>query len=335
MQDTQYKGVNTLLRVYETKLLTREDFEKMLKADNLQAALEILKSTDYHFDQEQLLDTKNFEDFLMNHLSEVYQELYAVTPDSEVIQFFTLRYSYHNAKVLLKQRFTEIDLEHLLIPIGKYPLSTLKNLVKTEQSTQLNEILVEGVREAINYFETFGQSEAADIFMDTYYYKHLRAITDRLNNSTINQIMDAMIDLDNLSTVVRCINQKKSRSFLHTVLSSSGSIPKLDIIEAADQGAINVLNTLYKDQPYSSRLDTILAESKDTINSLRLDKLIDEIVHELMEEGMYQAFGPMPVMAYMFAKEKEITNIRLILVGKDNQIDEQILRERMRPIYGS
>lgn len=335
MQDTQYKGVNTLLRVYETKLLTREDFEKMLKADNLQAALEILKSTDYHFDQEQLLDTKNFEDFLMNHLSEVYQELYAVTPDSEVIQFFTLRYSYHNAKVLLKQRFTEIDLEHLLIPIGKYPLSTLKNLVKTEQSTQLNEILVEGVREAINYFETFGQSEAADIFMDTYYYKHLRAITDRLNNSTINQIMDAMIDLDNLSTVVRCINQKKSRSFLHTVLSSSGSIPKLDIIEAADQGAINVLNTLYRDQPYSSRLDTILAESKDTINSLRLDKLIDEIVHELMEEGMYQAFGPMPVMAYMFAKEKEITNIRLILVGKDNQIDEQILRERMRPIYGS
>lgn len=335
MQDTQYKGVNTLLRVYETKLLTREDFEKMLKADNLQAALEILKSTDYHFDQEQLLDTKNFEDFLMNHLSEIYQELYAVTPDSEVIQFFTLRYSYHNAKVLLKQRFTEIDLEHLLIPIGKYPLSTLKNLVQTEQSTQLNEILVEGVREAIKYFETFGQSEAADIFMDTYYYKHLRAISDRLNNSTINQIMDAMIDLDNLSTVVRCINQKKSRSFLHTVLSSSGSIPKLDIIEAADQGAINVLNTLYKDQPYSSRLDTILAESKDTINSLRLDKLIDEIVHELMEEGMYQAFGPMPVMAYMFAKEKEITNIRLILVGKDNQIDEQILRERMRPIYGS
>ena len=54
-----------------------------------------------------------------------------------------------------------------------------------------------------------------------------------------------------------------------------------------------------------------------------------------MDESKYQAFGPMPVVAYIFAIEKEITNLRLILVGKDNQIEEDTLRERMRPIYGS
>lgn len=335
MQDTDYKGVNTLLRVYETKLLTRENYEQLLKANNLKEALEVLKSTDYHFDENNVLDTKEYDDFLMNHLGNIYQELYEVTPDSEVIQFFTLRYSYHNLKVLLKQRFTGTDLEHLMIPIGKYPLSTLKNLVQTQQSMQLNEILVEGVQEAIQDYETYGRIEAADVFMDTYYYKHLRAIAERLDNPTITKIIDAMIDLDNLSTVVRSLNRKKSRSFLHTVLSSSGSIPKSDIIEASAGGAIAVLNDLYMDKSYSSHLHQIVNESKDAINPMKLDKLIEQIVHELMEEGLYQAFGPMPVMAYMFAKEKEITNIRLLLVGKDNQIAENILRERMRPIYGS
>ncbi|PXW91828.1 V/A-type H+-transporting ATPase subunit C [Streptohalobacillus salinus] len=335
MQDTQYKGVNTLLRVYETQLLTREDYEKMLRAENLSEALEALKSTEYLIDEQELLEHKTFDGFLMQRLKNLYEELYSVTPDSEVVQIYTLRYTYHNLKVLLKQKFTDQDLEHLLIHIGKYPVSTLRHLVNTGQSDELNPIMIEGVTGAIEDFETYGRLETADVFMDTYYYKHMRAITDRLNNATITKMADAMIDLDNLSTVVRSINQNKSRSFLHTVLSSSGTIPKKALIDAADDGAINVLNSLYLDKTYSKRLEAVVVESKDNINPMVLDKVIDEIVDDLMEEAKYQAFGPMPVMAFMFAIEKEVTNIRLILVGKDNQIDEDIIRERMRPIYGS
>ncbi|MBM7540822.1 V-type ATPase subunit [Amphibacillus cookii] len=335
MQDTQYKGVNTLLRVYETRLLTSEDYEKMIRAEDLKEALEVLKSTEYHINDSEILEDKNFDAFLMHRLKDIYEELYSVTPDSEVIQIYTLRYSYHNLKVLLKQRFKDLELEHLLIPIGKYPLTTLRNLVNTEQSEELNPIMVEAVQEAIADYEVYGRIEAADVFMDTYYYKHMRAITNRLDNDTITRMADVMIDLDNLSTVVRSINQGKSRSFLHTVLSSSGSISKQAIIEAADQGAVNVMQQLFLDKPYAKQLEAVLADSKDSINSMVLDKVIDEIIHELMEEGKYQPFGPMPVMAFMFAIEKEVTNIRLILVGKDNQIEEDIIRERMRPIYGS
>ncbi|WP_067836237.1 V-type ATPase subunit [Amphibacillus sediminis] len=335
MKDTDYLGVNTLLRVYETKLLTREDYEKMLRAQDLEEALDVLKSTEYHFDAQAVLENKHFDSFLMNRLRDIYQELFTVTPNSEVIQIFTLRYDYHNAKVLLKQRFTDQDLEHLLVPIGKYTLASLKNLIKTEQSQEVNQIMVEGVQAAIEDFNTYGRLEAADVYMDTYYYKHMRAITDRLNNPTITRMADALIDLDNLSNVVRSLNQGKSRSFLHTVLSSSGSISKQAIIDASEQGAVNVLNQLYLNQPYAEKLTDILVNSKNEINPMVLDKVIDEIVYDLMEEGTYQAFGPMPLMAFIFALEKEVTNIRLILVGKDNQIAEEAIRERMRPIYGS
>ena len=334
MQDTEYKGINTQIRVAETRLFTREDYEKMLRAEGLQGALDVLKGTDYYFDEKAVLATKDFDQFLMSRLKSVYDELYQMTPNSEIIQIYTLRYSYHNLKVLLKQRVNEVDLEHLLIPIGKESIATLRNLVKTEQSEILDPIMVEAVQLTLEDHETFERIEAIDVFMDTYYYKHIRAIANELKNATISKVVDVMIDLDNLSTVIRSLNQQKSRSFLHTVLSSSGSIAKSAIIDAADQGK-GALSELYLSQPYAKDLDAILADSKSEINPMMLDRVIEEIIDELMDEGKYQAFGPMPVVAYIFAIEKEITNIRLILVGKDNQIDEEFLRERMRPIYGS
>lgn len=334
MQDTQYKGVNTLLRVYETKLLLRDDYEKLLRAEDLREALEVLKSTEYLFDEHEVLENKNFDAFLMQRVKNIYDELYDVTPDPEVIQIFSLRYSYHNLKVLLKQRFTGLELDHLLIPIGKHPISALRQLVNARQSDELNPVMVEGVRLAIEDYETYGRLEAADVFMDTYFYKHMRKITDRLNNQTISQMADVLIDLDNLSTVVRSLHQNKSRSFLHTVLSSSGSISKKAIIEASEQGAVNVLNELYLGKPYAARLAAVVNDQKDDLDPMVLDKVIDETVDELMEEATFQAFGPMPVIAFLFFVEKEVANLRLILVGKDNQIDEGIIRERMRPIYG-
>lgn len=334
MQDTAYKNINTQIRVFELSLFKPEDFDKLLRADSLRSALDLLKGTPYYFDEEEILQTKNFDQFLMTRLKNVYDELYALTPDKEVIQIYSLRYSYHNLKVLLKQKIKEIELEHLLIPIGKDSISTLRNLVKTGQSEILDPIMVEAVQQTLEDHDTFERIEAVDVFMDTYYYKHIRAISDKLKNETISKVIDVMIDLDNLSTVVRSIKQNKSRSFLHTVLSSSGSISKQEIIDATDENGAKALSELYLTKPYADYLTDIL-ENNHNINPMVLDRVIEEIIHDFMDEAKFQAFGPMPVVAYIFALEKEITNLRLILVGKDNQIDEATLRERMRPIYGS
>ena len=86
---------------------------------------------------------------------------------------------------------------------------------------------------------------------------------------------------------------------------------------------------------YGARLSNMISDTTNEVDTQKLDKLVDELTYELIAEGLYQPFGPIPLLGYLFAKEKEVTNIRLILVGKDNQIEEQILRERMRPIYGS
>ena len=222
-----------------------------------------------------------------------------------------------------------------MIPIGKYSIASLKKLVETGDGNDEHPILIEGVQEALRDFDEGHRIEAATIFMDTYYFRHLRSISDKLQHPSIAKMVDGMIDLYNLSTIIRSLKQNKPRGFLYTVLSSSGSISKRDLIEESINGPSAVMRKHYFSKEYGARLSNMISDTTNEVDTQKLDKLVDELTYELIAEGLYQPFGPIPLLGYLFAKEKEVTNIRLILVGKDNQIDEQILRERMRPIYGS
>ncbi len=334
MKDTDYKGINTLIRTYELRLLKTDDFERMLKADDLKSALDVLNGTEYEFDRTEILRTKDFNGFLMEHLADVYEELFEIAPNPELIELFTLRYTYHDLKVLLKQRFLDEDLEELLIPIGRQSLDSLKNLVDTGENDQAHPLMVEAVQSTITDYEERGLLEAVTVYLDTFYFRHLRDITERIDFDPITNITDTIIDLYNLSSVVRSLNQGKPRSHLHTLLSSSGSIPKQDIIDESVNGAVTVLRKLYSGKPYGERLETVIIDNKD-INTLNLDKLSDGLIHDIVSEGIYQAFGPLPMLGYIYAKETEIRNLRLLLIGKDNGIAEDILRERVRQVYGS
>lgn len=333
IKDIDYKAINTLIRTYELKLLQKDDFERLLKADDLKATLDTLKATDYEFDQEELLQTKQFNEMLMAHLADVYREMYEVAPQPQLLDLFTLRYTYHNLKVLLKDLFLESNQETLLIPIGSLSVDQLKTLVSSGKNDNAHPLMVEAVRLTKEDFEERQLIEAVTVYMDTYYLRHLRAISDDLQNEDISAITDTLIDLYNLTTLVRSLNQGKPRSHLHALLSSSGTVSKQDLIDDSINGAVSVLKKYYSSKVYGSKLEVVIEDNK--INTLKLDKIMDELISEIVSEGIYQAFGPMPLLGYIYAKETEITNLRLVLVGKDNQIDETILRERMRTIYGA
>lgn len=335
MKDTDYKEINTQIRTYELRLLSDDDMERMLKAPDLKGALDILKGTDYDFDEQEVLRTKDFNSFLMRHLAEMYAEMFAAAPDSRVLELYTLRYSYHNLKVLLKQLFLEENLEHLLIPIGRLSLDSLAGLVETGENADAHPLMVEGVREAKSDYADSGRIEAVTVFMDTYYFRHLRTLTNELDNETITFITDTIIDLYNLTSLVRSLNQDKPRSHLYAILSGKGSIPKQEIINESANGAVSVLNRFYLGKPYGDQLAAVVTESGKGIDTLKLNQLMNDILHDAVAEGLYQPFGPLPLLGYLYAKETEVTNLRLLLVGKDNGISPEVLRERVRKVYGS
>ncbi len=335
MNNLAYSGVNTTVRILEDQLLTKDDFETLLKSSSLKEALEYLQKTSYEIDVPDALENKNFEPFLVRGLMQSYNVLTPIMPEERIIEVFSTSYVYHNLKVLLKQKFTGINLEHLLIPIGGYSLETLKQVVETSDSDSVPEMMKVAVRGALEDYHNFNHLEAADIFMDTYYFRHLRAIEQDLKDPVITNIINCMIDLENIATLIRASKQNQSRGFMQTVLSSAGTVSKTHLIDTVQEQGWDSLVELFEHVGYTDQLAEIVAVDTKDIKVIQLELLKEEWIYELLKDATFEAFGPFPGLAYLHAKEMEVKNLRLLLVGKDNGFSEEQIRERMRPIYGS
>ena len=333
MNDLAYSGVNTTVRILEQQLLSKEQLNGILVSTSLQQALEALQKTSYEIDVQEVLESRQFDKVLDDHLKAHYEEVLELIPDASLLDVFSIRYTYHNLKVLLKSKFSGRDLTHLCVPLGRYSMETLNQLVETQDSLDVPPIMIEGVREAYADFENFGRLEAADVFMDRYYFKHLRYIDRTLNQDIIHQIVNIMIDMENMTILIRANQQNQSRSFLIGVLSSEGTIDKTSLIDEVLEKGTDALLELYRNVPYYDRIVSILESEEHPVFALELLK--EELIYHILQEATFEPFGPLPSLAYIHALEMEVKNLRLLLVGVDNEFSKEQLEERMRPVYVS
>lgn len=326
MKDIDYASVNTAVRIRENDLLSKEVFETLLKAKDLTHVQTLLKSTAYP----QLTD--DFEKGLMEELEETYDFLQDVAGTSPVAQMFSLIYTYHNLKVLLKHHLADLDLRHLLVPMGIYEIEELTHLVQTEQSDSLPTVMVEAVRDISEEYREYGRIEAIDVLLDRRYFKHLIASTRELEDETLLNMVQAWADLYNLNCIFRLRDKKLSQAFLKSILSDEGQLDVKELIRLALAKRFDDILTLLNDTSYASAVVNLIDKNGNLNLSLELAR--DRVTHVYLEEARFNAFGYLPLLAFVYYKEMEVKNLRLILTGKVNDFDREILKERMRPIYG-
>ncbi len=53
----------------------------------------------------------------------------------------------------------------------------------------------------------------------------------------------------------------------------------------------------------------------------------------MLREAKMFALGPEPIIAYVMAKENEVRNVRIIMIGKKNGVATAEIAERLRESY--
>ncbi|MBM6613648.1 V-type ATP synthase subunit C [Desemzia sp. RIT804] len=334
MKDTAFAGSNARIRVYESSLLQNDQFERMLQANSFEEAALVLKDTPYRNDVDELLETRDYDALLTKELQRVYSEMYALSPDPALVELFSLRYTYHNLKVLFKARFTGEDFDSMLIPIGKESISVYRQAVQTGLSEDLNQAYIDSIQEVLTAEEEYHNIQFVDIILDRRYFTHLRWLAEKIGDKKILEFVKYYIDLNNLSTLSRAIKQQKSRNFLITILSSSGNIPKEELVELGKEN-LESAGKLLSEGQFASIVQASLDAETQELSPVKIDLATDNAIMETMKEAKLQAFGPMPLLAFIHAKETEVKNLRMILAGKENNLPVESVRERMRMNYGS
>lgn len=326
MLDTQYASANTLIRIKEREFLTREQLEQLLRANNLSQALSQLKNTVYTNLSE------NFDSELLHYQIDSYKELSEMIDDVNVKNVFTLIYVYHNLKVLVKQQLTGLQLEHLLIPIGEYSIEELKQLVQTLESDTLPLNIVECVRYVVENYQNYENVQSIDLLLDEGYFNHLLACVSRLNDDKLLDIVKFWIDIFNVTTILRLSKGKLSRSQLKLFLVNGGHLPVSELINLAMANQFTEVVALLSTTPFNFAMKSLDVSTESHVGDI--ERLKDKVTHYYLQDAKFEAFGYLPLLSFVFYKEMEIKNLRLILTGKDNQMDSKLLKERMmKPVY--
>lgn len=328
MANELYHQLNPLIRLKEKELLSQEIFQQLIEAENFQKIAEILQPTIYGQYIANGFEL-TFENALTKELTQTVAELKEITPEPAIIWIYTLRYTFHNLKVLTKGYVAEQNFEHLFIYDGFYSLENLKNAIQTGHSSVLPPEIMEAIQTVKAYFEESSILQGIDIIYDRSYLKTLREVSKRYAVPELEQSILSFIDLTNMITAARCILQQRSRGFMEAVLSGHGSIDKEAFLDYSGRSLAEFISFM-RTSDYSEVINDALTE--ETIDFATLDLLKDDLQTQLFSTGQTQAFGPLPLLAFLTAKDIEVQNLRLIVVGKRSNFTKQQIKERMRKI---
>jgi V/A-type H+-transporting ATPase subunit C len=332
MDKMKFSQVIPRIRVYETKLLDKSKFDRMIDSNSANDALKVLQETEYMNLMTNVKSSEDYEVILSEELKRLFNVMYDISPEKSIVDLMSIKYDYHNAKVILKGMFLKEDLSHLLILVGTLEVSKLKASIENNDIRDLEGVMREAIEEAISNFENTKDPQIIDIILDKYMFKALVKIRTEINDTFTNKYVLALIDSTNLKTLLRVKKQNKGREFFASVIIEGGSIDRDKLLGMLNDDVQNIATKLTFSNYVEFIKNGIEYYTKTDSVSL-LEKLVDNFIMDMMKNAKIIPFGVEPLLAYIYAKETEIKIIRIIMVGKLNTISGEIVRERLRDSY--
>lgn len=320
------------LRVYETKLLDKSKIDRMIDSNSANEALKVLQETEYSNIMSDVKSAENYEIILSEELKRVFRLMYDISPVKSLVDLMSIKYDYQNIKVILKGMFLKEDLSYLLISVGTIEASKLSSLIENKDLRDLAPLMRQSIEEAMASFESTKDPQIVDIILDKYMFKALMQIKNEVKDAFVDKYVVALIDSTNLKTLLRVKKQNKDREFFASVIIEGGSIEKDKLLGMLNDAVENIYTKLSYTN-YAEFIKSGIEHYTKTGSVSLLEKLVDNFIMDMMKNAKIIPFGVEPLLAYMYAKETEIKIIRIIMVGKLNNISSEVVRERLRDIY--
>ena len=146
---------------------------------------------------------EDYEEMLSAELKRVYKLMYEISPERSVVDVMSVRYDYHNIKVLLKAKALKEDFSQLLLPIGMIEVDKLKAAVTNEEYSDLPQIMRSAIEEIERDFLATKDPQKIDIIADRYMFKHMLDIAKEIENRFVENYVKSLIDLTNIKSLIR------------------------------------------------------------------------------------------------------------------------------------
>jgi V/A-type H+-transporting ATPase subunit C len=331
-RETDFLYATGRVRVLETKLLSRSDIERILNADGPEEAFKILSDTDYGNDLSDVASVYDFETVLEESIKRTFGVVRQSVEEPRIIRFFTLKYDYHNLKVVVKNQILGIKSKEYFSYLGNVNPEEMQKLAEEDKSADVPENIRNAYNEAIELYESTKDPQQVDIVIDKALYDDMRELATAMNDDFLKNYLVTSIDLINIKILVRLMKIKAEGKTLAEALLPGGKLG-IDFIESLFAGSLQEVVEALERTPYQPVVAAGLSKWISSGSPEAFEKAVDNYLLELAKVGRMKPFGSEPIIGYLLARENEIKVLRIILVGKINGISSDMIRERLRELY--
>jgi len=329
--EEDYAYATARIRAMENKLITSQQYQRMLDAASAEEVVKMLVEMGYGMGDTDITQpaVHTSEKLLSDEMKKAYALLRELVPHPEVLSLFMRRNDYLNAKLILKSSFLGNDDPGIYAGPCTVEPALLRGMILDRNFSELPEVFGKAVLECIESFGRSGDPQVIDFILDRAMYENMEQDAREIGVPYISELVGLIHDLANVRIFIRAKLLGKSRDFLEKALLAGSRIDKNFFLELSDKP----LDQLFEAMRYTalSDLASRLAEAFKNENGISgMEKILDESFIVFVRKTRFIAMGVEPVIAWLFYKEAEIRNVRLILTGKINGIPSNIIGERLR-----
>lgn len=326
--DTRYSFAVAKIRALESRMLDHALISRLLRASGIDELIKILIDTEYGVILNEASEI-SFESILDNELQRIYMLISSIDPDPEWTDIWRWRYDAHNLKVILKAGFSnEEALKHLITYSILNPQKMTHEIEKGDYSC-----LPPPFKEAVERIlsadtENEKRGYEIDFIIDRALYLYLSYETKRSGNEFLIHLVAIMVDLINLKSFLRIKGFKSTDNLFPRAFITGGNIIENRFYLHEERQPDEILQKIIENSPY-----TELKPFFDSGDPASIEAGTDDFIISYLRQTRQRAFGVEPLIGYMLAKEFEIKNLRLLYVGKANNLEETLIKNRLRESY--
>lgn len=325
MNRDNYIHSSSSIRVYEKRLLKREDYYKIINANDEEELFKAFEELGYNTHNVERT-YEGIEELLMDELVNMFRDMYKKSYDKEVVEIAASQYRFHDLKVIVRSYVTGEDFSDLIMRVLDYDYGPIISDLKEHGKVSSNKKYAKYINNAIELYKNTKDPQKLDMLMDKYRNDETKILVDNLNIEYMNRYFEEFIDLENLETVTRAKKQNKPFGFIEEFLSDYGEIPTKTFKRLYP---LEISDWIQKLKPY--RLHKVYSRGRELYDlDGKLSHFSDEkyaYLNDISIEGRKTVFGPEVIFAYIKAKATEIRTLRIIVVGKRSGLTrENIIR---------
>lgn len=311
------------IRTKENTLLSDHDINSLMQCQSYEDCIMLLEDRGWgpveNNSSEELLTLERDRMWeLIDHLCDDKQQ--------KIFDIFRLTTDFHNLKVALKESYIQKEVPNVYIDDGSIPVHVLKKAAADNDYAALPLPMMRAAEEAREVLFHTGDSQLCDVIIDRAALASIYQAGKDAGSDLLLDYAELKVASANINIAIRACKANKDIDFLNRAFCECTSISVPQLAQAARSG----LDSIYEYLETTSYADAIEAIKESPV---AFDRWCDNRMMRLIRPQKYNAFTIGPIAAYVLAKENEMKSVRVILSGKQNQLDEEKIRERLRESY--